>query len=203
MDCRQVRELMKTWEKTGALDESVLPGMETHIEGCESCKKQYSVLLPFIFRDGNGESGLASALDDTVPNLEQIKKKLIRTKHKRGFSPLLIGVLVMGVAVIAAGLMLFVVQPGLAAHEVKVEFTLFAPDARSVELMGDFTDWEKHKISMKGPDSGGVWRTDVKLEKGKVYKYNFIINGEQSIADPNSPYEVDDGFGGVSSILQL
>jgi hypothetical protein len=203
MDCREVQELMHAWEKTGGLEDTILPGLEAHIEGCASCRKRYSVLLPFLFRDGDGESGLTSALDDTVPNLEEVKKKLIKIKGKRRSVPLIIGVLVMGIAALSVLLTVFVLQPGLGEHAVKIEFTLFAPEAHSVELMGDFTEWEKNKITMMGPDASGIWHTDVKLEKGKVYKYNFIIDGKQSIADPNSPYEVDDGFGGVSSILQL
>ncbi len=203
MDCKQVQELMQAWEQTGGLDDTILPALEAHIEGCTSCRKRYSVLLPFIFRDGDGESGLASALDDTVPNLDEVKKKLIKTKQKRRNVAFISGVLVMGVTALSVLLFVFVLQPGLGEYTVKVEFSLLAPDAHSVELMGDFTDWEKNKITMHGPDSNGIWHTDVKLEKGKVYKYNFIIDGKQSIADPNSPYEVDDGFGGLSSILQL
>ncbi len=203
MDCRQVQDAMKTWEKSGGLDDSIIPQLEVHIESCKACKKSYSVLLPFIFRDGDGESGLALALDDDVPDLKKIKKKLLKTEKKRRAAPVIIGALVMGIAVLSGVLMLFLLQPGLEEHMVQVEFTLVAPEARTVELMGDFTEWEKHRIAMEGPDNSGVWKTAVKLEKGKVYKYNFIINGKQSIADPNSPYEVDDGFGGASSILQL
>jgi hypothetical protein len=203
MDCRQVQDAMKIWEKSGSLEEGVIPQLEVHIESCKTCKKKYSGLLPFIFRDGGDVSGLSMALDDTTSDLKEVKKKLLKTEKKKKAAPLIIGALIIGMAVLAGVLVFFLLQPGLEENMVQHEFTLLAPEARTVELMGDFTEWEKHKIAMEGPDANGTWKTAVKLEKGKVYKYNFIINGVQSIADPTSPYEVDDGFGGVSSLLQL
>jgi hypothetical protein len=203
MDCRQVQDAMKIWEKSGSLEEGVIPQLEVHIESCKTCKKKYSGLLPFIFRDGGGASGLSMALDDSVPDLKEIKKKLLKTEKKKRIAPLIIGALISAMAVLSGVLVFFLLQPGLEENMIQVEFTLVAPEAQTVELMGDFTEWEKYKITMEGPDAYGTWKTAVKLEKGKVYKYNFIINGVQSIADPTSPYEVDDGFGGVSSLLQL
>ena len=69
--------------------------------------------------------------------------------------------------------------------------------------MGDFTDWESSKITLKDPDGDGVWEAEVKLKKGDVYSYNFVIDGEEWIPDPNSLTQVDDGFGGKSSLLSL
>jgi hypothetical protein len=203
MDCRQVQEIMKGWEKSGVLDENNIPQLEVHIDSCDACKMKFSVLLPFIFRDGSGEAGLRLGLDDAVLNLKEIKKKLSKPEKKRKYVPLLLGAIILGVVALMIGGVFYLFQPGLEQNTVRFEFTLFAPDAKSVELMGDFTEWEKNKIRMKGPDSKGVFRAEIQLEKGKIYKYNFIINEKQTIADPNSTFEVDDGFGGISSLLQL
>jgi hypothetical protein len=93
---------------------------------------------------------------------------------------------------------------GIAAETyIEVRFTLTAPEAEQVVLVGDFTDWETSKLELTDPDGDGVWEAKIKLQKDNVYEYNFIIDGERWIPDPNALMKVDDGFGGESSLLTL
>lgn len=91
--------------------------------------------------------------------------------------------------------------PGIRKDISLVPFTLAAPDAESVSLVGNFNNWD--------PDAGkmskvnGIWEIKLELKKGQVYTYNYIIDGVEWITDPNSLLNVDDGFGGESSILKL
>ena len=55
-------------------------------------------------------------------------------------------------------------------------FSLLAPDALSVQLVGDFTDWEDRPIEMRKSTSG-VWQVTLDLETGPHY-YRFLVNGE-------------------------
>lgn len=71
----------------------------------------------------------------------------------------------------------FHLQEYLGAHkEARGEqegftFRVWAPNAQAVDLIGDFTDWEAHKIPMVR-NEGGVWEvfcSDAK--EGDIYKY--------------------------------
>ena len=79
-------------------------------------------------------------------------------------------------------------------------FELFAPDAFIVYLAGGFNAWGKNrdglvsdpKFAMQGPDSDGVWRAEVELPPGR-HAYQFVINGDKWIADPNADERDADG----------
>lgn len=84
-----------------------------------------------------------------------------------------------------------------------VRFELVAPEAQNVNLVGDFSEWDPHRLAMKDATGEGDWQITIRLKKGQVHTYNFLMNGRQWIADPNSLRQVDDGFGGKSSVLEL
>lgn len=85
------------------------------------------------------------------------------------------------------------------APQVYVHFRLDAPDASSVRLAGDFTDWEPaHELHQVAP---GVWSTVVAIEAG-VHDYAFIVDGGQWRPDPLA-MQVADGFGGTNSRLSV
>ncbi len=57
----------------------------------------------------------------------------------------------------------------------KVEFTLFAPDAKRVCVAGSFNDWNTEGYPLK-KDGGGTWRTKIDLPVGR-HEYKFFIDG--------------------------
>lgn len=71
----------------------------------------------------------------------------------------------------------------------------------SVWLTGDFLGWAGN------PGAGasaltlanGTW-TGVRAFTAGTYQYKFIIDGNQWIADPSNPNQVDDGVGGKNSV---
>lgn len=92
------------------------------------------------------------------------------------------------------------VAPAAApAAEIYVHFRLDAPEASSVHLAGDFTNWEPaYELHESQP---GVWTAVVPLQAG-VHDYAFVIDGERWTPDPLAT-RVDDGFGGENSRLSL
>ena len=84
-----------------------------------------------------------------------------------------------------------------------VRFVLDLPEARSVSLVGDFTEWKSDRYRLSRKNEEGRWEVRVRLRKNRVYTYNFVIDGEEWIPDPLAPYRVEDGFGGENSLLQL
>jgi hypothetical protein len=84
-------------------------------------------------------------------------------------------------------------------QQVLVQFRLDAPDARGVQLAGNFTNW-KATVAMNRTGNG-VWTVVLPLEPG-VHSYSFVVDGERWVADPTAP-AVSDGFGGQNSQLAV
>ena len=55
-------------------------------------------------------------------------------------------------------------------------FRCTAPEATSVLLVGDFTNWQQQPIPMHRRD-GGAWMATVDLTPGEHY-YRFMVDGE-------------------------
>lgn len=83
-------------------------------------------------------------------------------------------------------------------HQKQV-FRLVAPQAKSVLLVGDFTRWQEHAISMtKGSDES--WTTSVELPPGK-HSYRFIVDGNWQ-DDPSCAERVPNPFGSQDMIRE-
>lgn len=79
-------------------------------------------------------------------------------------------------------------------------FALRAPSAHCVQLVGDFTGWQRAPIHLrKGSDS--VWRTTVELEAGP-HRYRFLVDGEWS-DDPNCARREPNPFGSEDDVCQV
>jgi 1,4-alpha-glucan branching enzyme len=79
-------------------------------------------------------------------------------------------------------------------------FTIRAPAATSVHVVGDFTHWQKAPISLKKGDSG-VWSGSVSLPPG-TYHYRFLVDGEWR-DDPECTLRVDNPYGGQNAVRQV
>jgi len=58
----------------------------------------------------------------------------------------------------------------------KTEFSLSAPQARTVSTAGDFNQWNPSSHPMKMDDEG-IWRISLALNPGQ-YEYRFFVDGE-------------------------
>jgi 1,4-alpha-glucan branching enzyme len=58
----------------------------------------------------------------------------------------------------------------------KESFTYFAPGAENVLLAGDFTDWEKHPVTLK-KQKDGSWKATIPLAPG-MHEYRFLVDGQ-------------------------
>lgn len=73
-----------------------------------------------------------------------------------------------------------------------------APDARRVEVAGDFTEW---KFVAASRAANGVWYADLTIPPGQ-YRYAFRINGTEWRV-PDGATAVADGFGGKSAWITV
>ncbi len=67
-------------------------------------------------------------------------------------------------------------QPGPHFVEGGVLFSLVAPEANEVELVGSFTDWERENGVGLTRSGNGVWHTTLELGPGR-HLYKFVIDG--------------------------
>jgi 1,4-alpha-glucan branching enzyme len=72
-------------------------------------------------------------------------------------------------------------------------FSLLAPDASSVQLAGEFTQWQERPINLQ-KDADGIWRATVKLPPGE-HHYRFLVDGEWR-DDPECTLRAPNPFGG-------
>lgn len=76
-------------------------------------------------------------------------------------------------------------------------FSITAPAARQVQLVGDFTRWQERPVNL-GKGDGGVWRTTVALESGE-HRYRFLVDGQWE-DDPECTIRVPNAFGTKDSV---
>jgi hypothetical protein len=84
-----------------------------------------------------------------------------------------------------APVMTAVVTP--APERVLVRLLVVHPGARTVQAAGDFNGWNPARTP---------------LEPGR-YEYQFVVDGEQWIADPFAIEQSDDGFGSRNAVLDV
>ena len=82
----------------------------------------------------------------------------------------------------------------------RVMFSLSAPEARRVAVLGDFNKWTADKYSMK-KDENGVWRRNAMIPAGR-YEYRFLVDG-QWWNDPKNDQTCWNCFGTQNNILDV
>jgi len=211
--CDRIAEIIRGWERTGLLGPGEFTLVSGHLGQCSRCASEYGALLPLLRRDADGSSGLSGAPGHLPEDFtETLMARLARTgpagraphAHRRGLAPRLqIAMAAGAVLLVLAGFSAWFwgLRPG--GEEILVRFELVAPEARNVNLVGDFNGWDPQRSAMKDASGEGDWQITVRLKKGHVYTYNFLMDGRRWVADPSSPRQVNDGFGGTSSVLEL
>ena len=102
---------------------------------------------------------------------------------------------------VAAGLCVAV---GLARFkstrdDAQVRFSLSAPSARHVALVGDFDGWNPAAHPMRRDPAGDQWIVDVRLPPGR-HVFAFSVDGGLR-ADPSAARAVEDDFGVPNSVI--
>jgi 1,4-alpha-glucan branching enzyme len=80
------------------------------------------------------------------------------------------------------------------------DFSFKAPAARSVQLAGDFTDWQKKAISMQKA-ADGTWRAKVELAPG-AHQYRFLVDGEWR-DDPECHMHIANPYGSQDAVRHV
>lgn len=88
--------------------------------------------------------------------------------------------------------------PGGDAHL----FRLRAPSGtRTVAVAGTFNAWSRTANALSDADGDGVWEARVPLPDGES-RYQFVLDDATWTSDPENPDKVDDGYGGMHSVVR-
>lgn len=105
---------------------------------------------------------------------------------------------------VAAGLALLALVIGRSgAHGVDggIAFSIDAPQATRVSLVGDFNNWDPAATPL-ARGAGGRWETVVPLRPGR-YQFTFVVDGNHWVRDLNLPQAVGDDFGQPTSVITV
>lgn len=81
----------------------------------------------------------------------------------------------------------------------RVKFSLHAPAAQTVRVLGSFDDWGAGRALQ--PGGNGLWQAWVDLPPGR-HRYRFLVD-DVPVKPPESPRYVPDGFGGIDGEIEV
>jgi hypothetical protein len=81
-----------------------------------------------------------------------------------------------------------------------VRFTLQAPKAKAVALVGDFNGWNPAITNLELRD--GVWSVVIPVSPGR-HQYGFVVDGTRWSADPTAPQAAEGDFGSENSVVYV
>jgi len=82
-----------------------------------------------------------------------------------------------------------------------VRFSVVAPQAGRVSIVGDFNHWNPTTLPMRRSADGQTWEVEIKVPVGR-YSYAFLIDGAFA-PDPAAPRGSGDDFGRPNSVLMV
>ena len=82
-----------------------------------------------------------------------------------------------------------------------VVFVTLYPRAKSVQIAGDFNNWQPSKTKLEKVGDGGIWQTKLRLPPGK-YRYRLVVDGQWQ-QDPYNELTESNPFGGHNSIVEV
>ena len=83
-----------------------------------------------------------------------------------------------------------------------LQFSLYAPEAKTVALLGDFNGWGSAAEIKLIPAGNGMWSVTVPLPAGR-YQYAFLVDGQRWVTDPHAEQRVNDDFGRQNAVLTI
>src|SRR5262249_34927405 len=89
--------------------------------------------------------------------------------------------------------------PESTVESGRVRFSIRAPAAARVSLVGDFDRWDPAALPMRRAKDGETWTLDVHLPPGR-HVFAYAVDGDLKI-DPAAPRAIEDDFGVPSSVV--
>jgi chromosome partitioning protein len=82
-----------------------------------------------------------------------------------------------------------------------VMFVTLYPRAKSVQIAGDFNNWQPEKTKLEKVGENGVWQIKLPMASGK-YRYRLVVDGQWQ-QDPYNENTELNPFGELNSVLEV
>ena len=195
--------LQKQWSDDKTLPDDFIERLNTHAQTCSPCSN--------LLAEAQAVAQLRSQTPTPSPDLaDRIWKNLTdaiqdQKPKPRKASTFRIASLAAtaAAAVTAIVFTAFLLISRSHSDEVWVRFSIEAPLANQVHVVGDWNEWDPAAHPLSDDDGDGVWEAEIALSPRKEYRYQFYIDNKTWLPDPRVPLKVDDGFGGQNSILRI
>jgi 1,4-alpha-glucan branching enzyme len=93
-------------------------------------------------------------------------------------------------------------KPSSKKGKVLVTFELpSAIWAESVNLSGDFNDWNTKSHPLRQARDDGRWYIELELDAGREYRFRYLVNGTDWHNDWHADKYVPNPFGGDDSVV--
>lgn len=209
LDCQKCQDLLNAQWDGDDLAQEQLDLVQAHCADCQECR-EFSATGELLL-------GTASAMSDVSYQRSIELAPLVIASRGRSLVPswalfasavtasVLVGVLLGNFFQPNFSQPNFSQPKGSSAPDTEeasmlVRFAVPMANAKSVEVVGDFTGWN-NRLPLQ-PVSNDLWVGQVKVKTGR-YKYVIVIDGDKLQADPAAQQIVDDGFGGQNSVLYV
>jgi len=90
---------------------------------------------------------------------------------------------------------------GVRQAEDTVMFTTLYPRANTVQIAGDFNNWQPENTPLQKVGKNGVWQIKLPMAKGK-YRYRLVVDGQWQ-QDPYNEFTDLNPYGEYNSVLEV
>lgn len=81
-----------------------------------------------------------------------------------------------------------------------MRFTLSAPEAKTVCVVGSFNGWVKGAMPMKRVGDSGLWVAEITLKPGE-HTFMYLVDDNEWVVPPLAEDFVMDGFGQTNGVV--
>ncbi len=75
--------------------------------------------------------------------------------------------------------------------EPGTSFSVWAPNAKAVSLIGSFNGWDPRSHSLRARESSGIWEGFIPgVSKGSIYKFHIVSNHHGHVVDKADPFGI-------------
>lgn len=90
---------------------------------------------------------------------------------------------------------------GIRQSKDGVTFTAFYPGANTVQIAGDFNNWQPAQTPMKKSGRNGIWKVKLPLNAG-THRYRYVVDGHWQ-QDPYNDAAEPNSYGEFNSVIQI
>lgn len=194
---RELRERMrKSWD---AASIPMTAEMTDHASDCDRCRAQLAAARALHGPDPGALEAPEGLVKRTLERV-RVRDQRPDAAPRRRVIPLLAAAAAL---VVMTATVTVLIARRADPDTVLVHLTLEAPGARSVAVVGDWNNWNLAAQPLADPDGDGVWELRIRVEPSREYEYQFVIDTDRWMSDPAAVLQVDDGFGGTNSVLDI